>query len=220
MDYETFIDFVKERRSIRFFKPDPIPEGYIEKILEAARWAPSAANSQPWEFIVVKDKKLKDNLIDILVKVGRGRFRRGQGAPVLIIVCGDVRTKIFYPPPLNVENKIFNLSLTNVFLYIHLAARTLGIGSQWVSIGPVGSQLEREHSAIKKLLNIPEYLEIFDMVALGYPAFQPKPRSIRSLDEITHYDLYDKSKSRTENDIRDASRKSWTYIQYENQREA
>jgi len=66
MDYEEFLKLVKTRRSIRSFKPDSIPDEYVERIVEAARWAPSGANSQPWEFIVVKDKQIKDRIVDIV----------------------------------------------------------------------------------------------------------------------------------------------------------
>ena len=61
---EAFFDIVKNRRSIRRSKPDPVPDEYITKIIDAARWAQSGANAQPWEFIVVKDKKLRETIID------------------------------------------------------------------------------------------------------------------------------------------------------------
>ncbi len=57
--YEMFIDLLTRRRSTRKFKPDPLPDGAIEKILEAGRWAMSGANGQPWEFIVVTDPSVK-----------------------------------------------------------------------------------------------------------------------------------------------------------------
>jgi len=53
VDFEEFAEVVKSRRAIRKFKPDPIPDETIEKILDVARWAPSGGNAQPWEFIVV-----------------------------------------------------------------------------------------------------------------------------------------------------------------------
>ncbi len=55
MKYEDFLELLKYRRSIRSFKPDPIPEDYVIKILDAAHYVMSGANSQPWEFIVVRD---------------------------------------------------------------------------------------------------------------------------------------------------------------------
>ena len=69
MDYDSFLELVKKRRSIRRFKPDPVPDEYIKKIIEAARWAPSGFNLQPWEFVVVKDQKLKDGIIQIFKEV-------------------------------------------------------------------------------------------------------------------------------------------------------
>jgi nitroreductase len=59
MNYEDFLELAKKRRSIRRFKSDPIPDEYIGKIIEAARWAPSGGNSQPWEFIVIKKRSQK-----------------------------------------------------------------------------------------------------------------------------------------------------------------
>ena len=64
MDIDQFVGLARTRRSIRRFKPDPIPDEYIGKILEAARWAMSGANGQPWEFIVIKDKKIMKKLFE------------------------------------------------------------------------------------------------------------------------------------------------------------
>ena len=66
MDYQNLLELVKKRRSIRKFKPEPIPDEYVDKIIEVARWAPSGANSQPWEFIVVKKQDLKDRIIELI----------------------------------------------------------------------------------------------------------------------------------------------------------
>lgn len=63
-EYEMLYNLVTTRMSVRKFKPDPIPDGYMEKILEVARWAMSGANSQPWEFIVVRDPEIKRRLRD------------------------------------------------------------------------------------------------------------------------------------------------------------
>ena len=62
--YDTLLKLVKTRMSVRKFRPDPIPDDTIHKILEVARWAMSGANSQPWEFIVVTDAEIKKQLRD------------------------------------------------------------------------------------------------------------------------------------------------------------
>ncbi|MDP6180176.1 MAG: nitroreductase family protein, partial [Desulfatiglandales bacterium] len=65
MEIEEFLTLVRKRRNIRKFKPDPIPEESIEKIIDAARWAQSGANAQSWEFIIVKNKGIIDKIADL-----------------------------------------------------------------------------------------------------------------------------------------------------------
>ena len=67
MDYDAFLELVKNRRrSVRRFKPDPISDEYVEKIIEAARWAPSGFNAQPWEFVVVRKQELKGKIMQAI----------------------------------------------------------------------------------------------------------------------------------------------------------
>ncbi len=217
MDYEGLLELVKKRRSIRKFKPEPIPDEYIEKIIEVARWAPSAANSQPWEFIVVRRQELRDRIIELnreyidlmrkteAVREPELRFKRGTPgyvrAPVFIILCGDTRTKEAYPVNtlLQQSGSMLNTNLANAFLYMNLAATTLGLGTQWVSV--IASPYVQ--SLVKALLGVPKELEFYDMMAVGYPDTKPKPRLVRAKEEVLHYDYYDKAKFRTEQQIRD-----------------
>lgn len=222
MDYEGFLRLVKTRRSIRNFKTDPIPDEYVERIIEAARWAPSGANSQPWEFIVVKDKEIKDRIVDIVneqreysrkVELTREEGLRFpsisspvrepgyKNAPVFIILCGDPRTKEAYPllTMLTRGDSHFVSGLASTFLYMALAATTLGLGSQWVSA--TGDPFVK--CLLKGLLGIPPKLEIYDMMALGYPAYQPKERLVREKVEMVHHDRYDKAKFRSDEEIKD-----------------
>ncbi len=156
MDYENLLSIVKERRSCRRFKPDSIPDEYVNKIIDVARWAPSGANSQPWDFVVVNKKDLRPQIsefvkefISIYYKLEHTREpalrfpsltrpaeKIGyEDAPVFIILCGDKRTKEAYPLYTEVEisEGILESSLASAFLYMQLAAGTLGLGSQWVS---------------------------------------------------------------------------------------
>jgi nitroreductase len=189
--------------------------------LEAARWAPSGANSQPWEFIVIIDKKIREKIIDIIAKnlpslKNKSKEKKPpdgfKDAPIFIIVVGDTRRKILLPGThykvknkkiTAIENKVLNIddvfttSLANAFLYIQLAIKTLEIGSQWIT-ATAEPEIQTE---IKKLLKIPNYLVIYDTVALGYPAITPKPRFVRPLTEIIHFDHYNEAKSKTDRDI-------------------
>jgi len=217
MDYEGLLELVKKRRSIRKFKPAPIPDEYVDKIIEAARWAPSGANSQPWEFIVIKKQELRDKIIELIreynnlvrkaevVREPELRFKWSPAgyvrAPVFIILCGDTRTKEAYPlnSLLQRGSSIFTSSLASTFLYMHLAATALGLGAQWVSA--IASPYVQ--ALTKDLLGIPKELEIYDMMAVGYADTEPKPRPVRDKEEMVHYDYYEKSKFRTEQQVRD-----------------
>jgi nitroreductase len=222
MDYEVFLDLVRKRRSIRNFRTDPVPDEYVNKIIEAARYAPSGANSQPWEFIVVKDQAIKDRIVGIVSEQGEYsrkveltrekdlRFSTLTGpvrepgyknAPVYIILCGDPRTKEAYPllTTLTRGDSHFISSLASAFLYMTLAATTLGLGSQWVSA--TGNPFVKP--LLKELLEIPHKLDIYDMLVVGYPAAQPKERFLRDRAEMVHHDRYNEDKHRSDEEIRD-----------------
>ncbi len=66
MDYDSLLQLVKNRRSIRRFKADAVPGEMIEKIIEVARWAPSGFNMQPWEFVVVQKPELREKVVEIV----------------------------------------------------------------------------------------------------------------------------------------------------------
>ena len=82
---ENLFEIIKGRRSIRKFKPDPVPEEELREILEAATWAPSAGNTQEWRFIVVRDPGLKRELAAAAMEQ---RFL--SEAPVVVVVCADL----------------------------------------------------------------------------------------------------------------------------------
>ncbi len=222
VDYESLLELVKKRRSIRRFRPEPIPDEYVDKIIEVARWAPSGANSQPWEFIVIKKEELKHKIAQFIkehrtltskMELTREPALRFPGqvspverfgyedAPVFIILCGDTRTKEAFPlyTVLQRGQSNFDSSLANAFLYMHLVATTLGLGSQWVS----AIRNFFVQCLVKDLLGIPKELEIYDMMAVGYPASEPRPRLMRAKEEMVHQEYYDKTKFRTEEKVKD-----------------
>jgi nitroreductase len=232
MDYEGLLELIKNTRSIRRFRPEPVPDEYVDKIIEAGRWAPSAGNSQPWEFIVVKKQELKDQIVQIIaeqnvfsakMELTREPEQRFQGqifrppeqlyyreAPVFIIVCGDPRTKEAYPLTIMLQRgeTMFISSLANAFLYMHMAATALGLGSQWLS----HTAIPFAQSLIKELLGIPRELVLYDMLVVGYPAVEPTPRFMRAEEELVHYDYYDKAKFRSDEEVRDFLRRTKTWI--------
>jgi len=223
ISYEDFLEMVMKRRSIRSFKPDPVPDDDIEKIIDAARWSPSGANSQPWEFVVVKDNNTKEKIYEIIASQGNlnrkveqlrqpelmhrmgepGQRPGYMNAPVFIVACGDPRLKLCFPnsvaltPSWSHDNLISGMA--SAFLYMHLAAYTLGIATQWVSsVHPVLVQ-----AMVKSFLGIPEELEIYDMMALGYAAGQPRNKVTRSRGDMVHREKFDLSKFKTEEKVRE-----------------
>jgi nitroreductase len=155
---------VKTRRSIRRYKPDPVPDEVLNKVLEAARLAPSAANLQSWHFIVVKDSETKRKL---------GIASWASEAPVVIVGCGDA----------NLSSRWFMVDLAIAFEHIVLAAANFGLGTCWM--GKLGID-----ETIKKVLQIPERVKVIAVTPLGYPAETPGPKTRKPLSEIVHYEKF------------------------------
>lgn len=222
MQIDEFLELVKKRRSIRRFNPDPIPDEYIEKILEAARWAMSGANAQPWEFIVVKDQEMKNKIAESHLEDRKETYWIEQtrvqelkhpqllnaptkseikGAPVLIVVCGDRRTIQATVLAANFivgeggPSSVYYKNMANATHNMHLAAAALGLGAQWKSVNRVWEQV------LKRLLDVPDMIEIHTIVALGYPAYEPLPSYRRELNEMVHSEKYDRSRYRSGEEI-------------------
>ena len=217
MHIDEFLELARNRRSIRKFKPDPVPDEYIRKILEAARWAMSGANGQPWEFIVIKDPVTKKRMGEAFQHYHNNQiasemtrlpeYRHGtatnkdrastpwQEAPVIIAVLGDMRTMMISTIIQRIyEQHTFDHNMANTVQMIHLAVAALGLGSQWLSIDPPRNE------AIKPILGIPPEIRIFALVPLGFPA-QQKTGNRRELDELVHYEKFDLSKLRSQEAI-------------------
>jgi nitroreductase len=224
MDYESFLELVKKRRSIRSFKADPLPDDYIDKIIEAARWAPSGFNLQPWEFVVVKKEELRKSIVqylrDFMATSGPMEAAREswQGpkppagvtppmgfanAPVFIIPFGDLRMRVGLPMIHRYSeeswDKTYISTMASTFLYMHLAATSLGLASQWVS----AVTQPTVHCLIKQLLGIPAPLKIYDMLVLGYPDVKPGPRLVRSREEMVHYDFCGENEFRNDEEVKE-----------------
>ena len=195
-EYDCLLNLVKKRRTIRQFLSDPVPDEYITKIIETARWAPSAFHTQPWEFVIIKNEELKNKIVNVLEQLGppindpaKESLKRKsfKDAPVFIFLLCDWRTKVGLPSQTS-ENtarvtNLFNSSSANAFLYMHLAAAALGLASQWYT----ATSRPGVEGAIKEIIGIPEALKIYDMMVVGYEANPPNPKIVRDIDEMVHY---------------------------------
>ena len=136
---------IEKRKSIRNYEPKPVPKETVQKLLEAARIAPSAGNIQPWHFIVVTNAEKRREL-------SKGAFAKFlNDAPVVIVGCGDTKAS---PDWYAVDT---SLALENIVL----AATGEGLGTCFV-----GSFKEEN---IKAALRIPENLSVIALLAVGYP---------------------------------------------------
>ncbi|MBW1802487.1 MAG: hypothetical protein JRJ85_17365 [Deltaproteobacteria bacterium] len=124
-------------------------------------------------------------------------------APVYIILFGDTRTRVGLPMAVRYDpvrcQLIYTAGLASAFLYMHLAAATLGLASQWVS----GIQTPYVHCMVKNLLNIPVEMEVYDMIALGYPAIEPRSKFMRDTKKMIHYDVSGDEGFRNDEEVRD-----------------
>jgi nitroreductase len=167
---------VRGRRSIRAFKSDDVSPEIVEKLLEAASWAPSAGNIQPWEFIVVRKIEIKRRLVEAALDQ---TFI--EEAPVVIVVCANenrssqgygIRGKTLYCIQ-DTAAAIQNL---------HLTAYSLGLGTCWIGAF-------REEKA-REILKIPQGIRPVAIIPVGYPAETPPSRNRRPISRIVHYETF------------------------------
>jgi nitroreductase len=193
MEIEAFLELVRSRRHNGRVKADPVPDEAIRKILEAACWAPSGNNSQPWEFVVVKSQESKAKMREIMEGPGSARHGGPQEAtvdpPAVILVCGDFRLMESYPETVNRE-EVFYSSLAAAIQNMHLAATTLGLATSW------GTVKKTEMSRLHELVNLPGTLEIVALIRLGYPQEVPPPKARRPFEEAIHFEKYDRTRQR------------------------
>ena len=126
-----------------------------------------------------------------------------SNAPVFIMLFGDARTQVGLPMMVRFDHysrqSVFTSSLASAFLYMHLAATTLGLATQWVS----AVAAPYAHCLVKDLLGIPKELEVYDMMALGYPAYKPRPKLMRAKEKMVHYDYCGEEDFRTDEEVND-----------------
>jgi nitroreductase len=138
---EALLALFRERRSIRHYRADPVPDEMVDQLLEAGRWAPSANNLQPWSFIVVRDAVIRDEIAQCTYYLGTPRVQLDE-SPVLIVLCGVERDRVYH--------EFLNGDVAMAALQMMLQAKAMGLGTCWVG------GLDRP--AIAGLLRIPEGL--------------------------------------------------------------
>lgn len=166
-----FIDVITKRRSVRKYKSDPVSKDDIDYILEAARLAPSWANSQCWKFVVVTDQSVKDEL----AKAGNSWIAK---APVIIVACADPTR-----PGTKGDQPYYMLDIGIAMEHLILAATNKGLGTCWIGAF--------DENLAKKALGVPDNIRVVASTPLGYPDENPNPRPRKPIDEVRCFNKYE-----------------------------
>lgn len=164
------LEAIRTRRSVRDYKKKPVPERMLKQVLEAGRWAPSANNSQPWSFIVLREEKLRKKIAEV---TKYGKFLAEAPLGVAVAVDPQVSTHPVEDGAIATQNMM-------------LAAHALGLGTCW--IGSYGSVHEER---VKEILKIPEKKRLLSIFALGFPTEVMESKR-KGLEEIVFTDAYEK----------------------------
>ncbi|NDY41373.1 nitroreductase family protein [Dissulfurirhabdus thermomarina] len=156
---------IRERRSVRHFRPDPVDPETVRQILEAGAWAPSGLNNQPWRFAVVRDGATREALAALT------RYARViREAPVLLPVFVD-RSVMYHEVK---DHQAVGACLQNMLL----AAHALGLGAVW--LGEILKNADR----VREILGLEPNLELMAVVAVGHPARRDQASTRRPLSEL------------------------------------
>jgi nitroreductase len=167
-----FSELIHVRRSIRGYKPDPVPQEMLNRILEAARSAPTAANRQPFQIVIVTDPETRAGFKEAY---DREWF---WSAPAILVGCVD-RAKAWQ------RSDGFNaaeVDLAIVFDHLILAAANEGLGSCWIC--------HFNEPKVKELLGIPPNIQVVAMTPLGFPAAAPRPFMRKPLAELVRHEKW------------------------------
>ncbi len=170
----SVLDIIKQRRSVRKYKTDPIPEDVFLRVMEAARLAPSGKNSQPWKFIIVRDPEMRK---DLAVASRNQNFM--ARAPIIIVACGYPDRS--YPKQGNYM-KSWPIDVACAVDHLMLQACEEGLGTCWI-----GAFEEKD---VKSLLGVPDDVRVLALTPLGFPDENPSFRGRRALEEIISNESY------------------------------
>ncbi len=186
------LEAIKNRRSIRQYKSDPVDDETVNTVLEAAHWAPSWGNTQCWRFIVVRDAKIKNELANTLLKVKvdndwveNAAARALRQAPVAIVLCAELGKAGFRSdgsPAIDKREWWFMFDVALAMENLVLAAHALGLGT--VIIGGFDAKKAAE------VLEVPTELSVVTMTPLGIPDHKGQVSPRKQLSEVTYRDKY------------------------------
>jgi len=177
-----FMEMVKGRRSVRRYRDLQIPEEQLNTILEAIRWAPSWANTQTWEVIVVTDLVIKEKLQGTLAP-GNPATKAVLEAPVVIVLCGRLQSSGF-------KKGEASTKFGDWFMFdLGLASQTMCLTAYYLNLGTVIVGAFDQDKA-KEILMVPDGYDVVTLIPLGYPEREAKAPPRKEIREFVHYDTF------------------------------
>src|SRR5574341_1378369 len=167
-----YFELIRNRYSVRAYKPEPVEEEKLQQVLEAARLAPTAANRQPFSLIVIHTEGRKAELNKI--------YRREWfvQAPLLICAVGVPRNAWVRGD----NRRYLDVDVAIVMDHLILAAANLGLGACWVAAF--------DATAARQILQLPDEVEPLIFTPLGYPADQPEEKERKPLNELVRFERW------------------------------
>jgi nitroreductase len=182
---DTF-EAIYSRRSVRQYKDTPIPDEVLARVLEAARWAPSWANSQCTRYVIVRDTGTKARLADCLSK-GHPATEAIKNAPIVIVARAELGKSGFYKGCAATDRgDWFMFDVGIAMQNLALAARALGLGTVHVGLIP-------DSRKVDAILELPANVVSVEMTPLGYPSAESKGPPRKEISEIVFYERYGKN---------------------------
>lgn len=227
-EYEMLLSLVKTRMSVRKFRPDPIPDDYLDKILEVARWAMSGANSQPWEFVVVKDPQIKKQLRDAYSEHNTDYIFWMEQQREYKLRHPSYQVKGDPQESLKFNKAKANWHLAPAVIVVLgdgrrqwgtvMGAHTFGRDQSHLTDGLANASflihlavaslgLTSEWVSIhiqepfKKILGVPDLVTLYLIIPIGFPDVGAREGVRRPLVEMVHRERYDMSKYMTNEQI-------------------
>ena len=161
------LEAIKQRRSVRGFRPDPVERELIEQLVDCGRLAPTAVAIEPWEFVVVTNEEMRTRIADT---TDYGKFI-AEAPACIAVFCKDT-TYYLEDGCAATEN-------------ILLAAAALGLGACWVA-----GDKKRYADEVRRLLAVPEGYRLVSLLPVGYPADSPAAKRKRALDDVLHWEQF------------------------------
>jgi len=207
LDYDALMEVVRRRRSVRRFEAGKsVPRETLLKIADAGRWAPSGANAQPFDMIIIDDPDVRDKVLEVFLRQSQRLIDHVKGFPAvkktylantvaIFIVVADPRWKCCFPQA-TTESWKAEYDANNDYIYLasigaaiqnlQLAVTSVGLTSAWLS----GGGEDTTNKELSDLLGYPPFMEAIGTMPVGFPEKDVSYRYRRPLEQAVHWNGY------------------------------